>query len=460
MLKTVAARLTLWFAALFALISLTVFVLAYLTLSISLNKRMDEGLEDETMEFEDLYRSNGIEMLKPVLQQEGESEGVESVFYSFLSPSLEILASSDISSWTGVSVDPDILKRLQPGGIVYQTVSVPGREYPVRMAYKKVLGGNIIHIGSTLENDAKLKNIYRKIFGTAFMAMLFCGSLMGWLVSRKAMTAVERVTKTASSIDKGNIAQRVPLGREGKEIHDLAVAFNAMLERIQALVEELNEVTDNIAHDMRSPITRIRGIVETTLSHDPGIDGYREMAGMVVEESYSLAEMINTMLDIAQTDSGVTRLSREEVDMAEIAHDACELFQTVVENKGIDLVEDISQERLLVKGDRSRLQRVLANLLDNAVKHTDPPGKIVLKAFRADGSVQISITDTGTGIEEHDLPHIFERFYRGDKSRSTPGSGLGLALVQSIVRAHKGDTAVLSSPGKGSTFTVIIPSIS
>ncbi|MBN2299496.1 MAG: HAMP domain-containing protein [Deltaproteobacteria bacterium] len=460
MLKTVAARLTLWFAVLFALISLAVFVLAYLTLSLNLNKRMDEGLEDETSEFEDLYRSNGIEMLKPVLQHEGESEGVESVFYSFLSPSLEILASSDMSSWTGISVDPDTLKRLQRGGIVYRTVSVPGREYPVRMAYKMVFDGNIIHIGSTLENDASLKNIYREIFGIAFMVMLFSGALMGWLVSRKAMTAVERVTRTASSIDKGNITQRVPLGREGKEIHDLAVAFNGMLERIQSLVEELNEVTDNIAHDMRSPITRIRGIVETTLSHDPGIHDYREMATMVLEESYRLTEMINTMLDIAQTDSGAARLSAEEVDLAELAHDACELFQAVAENKGIDLVEDISRERLLVKGDRSRLQRVLANLIDNALKHTNPPGKIVIKAIRADGSIRISVTDTGTGIEEHDLPHIFERFYRGDKSRSTPGSGLGLALVQSIVRAHKGDTEVLSSPGKGSTFTFFIPGIS
>jgi signal transduction histidine kinase len=230
-----------------------------------------------------------------------------------------------------------------------------------------------------------------------------------------------------------------------------------MLERIQGLVKELRDVTNNIAHDLRSPLTRIRGIAETTLTGEPTLDAYREMAGMVIEESDRLVEMINIMLEIAMAESGVRDLPRDEVDMTELAKEACELFHVLAEDKQVWLGIEIPQEHLIIQGDRSRLQRIIANLLDNAIKFTPRGGNVLLFVEGTLTHVIVSVADTGMGINSQDLPHIFERFYRADRSRSTPGNGLGLSLVQALVRCHSGEITVESNPGKGSKFTLSLP---
>jgi len=289
------------------------------------------------------------------------------------------------------------------------------------------------------------------------VVMLICGSLVGWLTARKAMSGVQKMTRTATGIGKGELSRRVLLGKEGVEIEELALAFNEMLERIETLVRELKEVTDNIAHDLRSPLTRIRGIAETTLTGKQDIDIYREMAATVVEEGDRLVGTINTMLEIAQADSGMAELSRECVDLQELVSDARDLFLPVAEDKNIHLESDIPGKPIVLLGDRARLQRVIANLLDNAIKFTPSGGRVMISA-RTDASwVIITVTDTGVGIDEKDLPRIFNRFFRSEESRPTPGNGLGLSLARSLARAHGGDITVKSPPGKGSVFSVSLP---
>jgi len=299
---------------------------------------------------------------------------------------------------------------------------------------------------------------YRHTSGAALAMMLLCGGLVGWMVSRRAMSGVARVTQTAVRIGQGDLSRRVPPGKEGREINDLAQAFNEMLDRIQSLVRELEEVTHNIAHDLRGPLTRIRGIAETTLTGDRDLVAWREMAGAVIEESDRLVEMINTMLEIARTDSGVAQLLKTDVDIRAVLQEAVDLFQPLAEDRGITLQTDSPDVPLAVRGNRSRLQRAVANVLDNAIKYTGSGGKIRVSAKKSASRILLEISDTGTGINETDLPHIFDRFYRGDRSRSTPGNGLGLSLARSIVRAHGGEITARSSPGQGSLFTIFLPS--
>ena len=273
------------------------------------------------------------------------------------------------------------------------------------------------------------------------------------------MRGVERVTDAAARIGKSDITHRVSSKDEGQEIVNLANAFNDMLERIQSLVAEVKGVTDNIAHDLRSPITRIRGAAETTLTGVQSVDEYRQMAGMVIEECDRLVGMINTMLEIAQADSGVSDMSHLPIDMAQVADDVRDLFHPAAEDKGIRLEIDAPREPVFTRGDLTRLQRVMANILDNAIKYTDAGGKVILSVKGMPTHVVLAFRDSGIGIGEADMPYIFERFYRGDRSRSTPGNGLGLSLALSIVRAHGGDISVESCPGKGSTFTIRLPRI-
>jgi signal transduction histidine kinase len=229
-----------------------------------------------------------------------------------------------------------------------------------------------------------------------------------------------------------------------------------MLDRIKTLVTEMKQMTENIAHDLRSPITRIRGMAEMALTTGKDIDEYEAAAASTVEDCDRLLEMINTMLYISRAEARAENLPVEEVNVAGVIRDACELFRPMAEDQGVSLVAQVGTD-LRVRGELQDLQRMVANLIDNAVNYTPARGVVAVSAQKNDKVVVIRVEDTGIGISAEDIPHIFRRFYRCDRSRSRPGVGLGLSLVQAIVQAHRGEIAVSSAPNVGTTFTVILP---
>lgn len=456
-LGTVAFRLTLWYAVVLSVLSLAAFGLVYMLITSSLAQRLDETLVSNAREFTELYEQQGLEALKEEFDREGVSGGVERMYFRILSRHGDVLGASDMSHWAGLNRIEGELPDFQGGQEVLRTIDVPGRRDKTRAAYRKATDGSIIEVGRTLRDNAVLMERYREAFGWGLVGVLVLGSALGWLVVNRAMSGVRRVTRTAMSIGTGDFSHRVPVGHEGREIRDLALAFNEMLGRIDLLVTELKEVTNNIAHDLRSPITRIRGVAESTLTGEQKSETYRETTAIVIEECDRLVGMINTMLEIAETQSGVVQVGRDTVDMVEIVRDAYELFLPVAEDKGVHFSLNAPNEALCVVGDVAKLQRMMANLLNNAIVYTGSGGAVDVSVKRAQHEVEISVRDTGIGIEEKDLAHIFDRFYRADRSRSTPGSGLGLSLTQAVAQAHKGRIIVESSPGKGSTFTVSLP---
>jgi signal transduction histidine kinase len=258
------------------------------------------------------------------------------------------------------------------------------------------------------------------------------------------------------AIADGAMGKRVPLTGRDDEIDRLSGIFNYMLDHIQSLINEMKEVTDNVAHDIKSPVTRIRGLAEVTLNAERSLDEYQNMAVSTIEECDRLLKMVNTMLEISEDEAGVGSLSFSEVNISALVNDACDLFHPLAEDNGL-YVEVNTSAQCLLQGDKSKLQRVIVNLLDNAIKYTPPRGKIIVSVEEVDKKVIISVHDTGMGISSEDLPHIFDRFFRADKSRSVPGAGLGLSLVQAIVRRHRGEIKVSSSPGVGTTFEVVLP---
>ncbi len=455
---TVAFRLTLWYAASFGALALAVFAIFFLTLRSSLQRRIDADLLDDVSDTEILLRDDDLSRLTTIFAHEERPGESGKEFRLFLSPGLEVLASSDLTPWRRLNFKPALLGMLDSEQEVYRTVPLPGSPLEIRIVYKKKADGTIIEIGYSLEENAELLGLIRRTFLSVVVALLLTGIFLGRFIAKRAVSGVERVTQAAVSIGKGDLSRRVPVGNEGEEIRRLALAFNDMLERIQALVGQLKDVTNNIAHDLRSPITRIRGMAETTLTAHPGPEEYREMAGMVIEESDRLVEMIATMLDIAEAESGMSETPPLRVDMGCVVKDAYELFLPVAEDKGIRLAIDTPEEGVATRGDVARLQRVVANLLDNSIKYTPAGGEVLVSAHGTPDEVRIEVSDSGVGMDPAHLPHIFERFYRVDRSRSTPGSGLGLSLARAIVRAHGGEITVRSQPGQGSFFTVILPS--
>jgi len=281
-------------------------------------------------------------------------------------------------------------------------------------------------------------------------------AIIGWFLARQAMLSVEAVTLTAIGISKGSYDKRVQVKKRFFEIDRLANTFNGMLDRIQALIKGMREINDNIAHDLRSPLTRIRGIAEMTLLKKVSIKDYESMAASTIEECDSLIEMINTMLDITETEAGVGEFKIEKVDLSKLIIDACELFRPTADEKGIN-IETVLPDKLHFQGDRNKLQRLVTNLLGNSIKYTEPGGSVSISASLDDGQVNIMFEDTGIGISKKDLPKIFERFYRCDRSRSQAGIGLGLSLAKAIANAFGGSISVESTKNKGSAFLVALP---
>ncbi len=250
--------------------------------------------------------------------------------------------------------------------------------------------------------------------------------------------------------------RRVPVKTRGDEIDQLAMTFNQMLDRIQNLVTEIREMSDNIAHDLKSPIARIRGIAEVTLTTAKSVAEYETMAASAIEECDRLLDMINTMLMISKTEAGVDRPACEALDLASLVREACELFGTTAEDRGVTLRCTLPATCNL-RGDTRMIRRPISNLLDNALKYTPAGGAVTVSVEATPQNALLTVRDTGIGIPSGDLSRIFERFYRRDQSRSQAGIGLGLSLARALARDHGGEITVTSRPGEGSTFTVTLP---
>jgi heavy metal sensor kinase len=337
---------------------------------------------------------------------------------------------------------------------VFETISIPERKHKVRILYTVVGPTLLLQLGQSMENISRFIEAFQRIFIMTMAVLIALAAVVGWFMARRAVSGVESVTRTALQITGGELKQRVPVKPRGDEIDQLATTFNSMLDRIESLVTNIKEMSDNIAHDLKSPITRIRGVAEVTLTTGKDLQEFKSMGASIIEECDRLLDMINTMLMISKTEAGIGNLSLEPIDMDKVIQDAVELFQPMAEDKQINLVCNTPEE-INITGDMRLIQRMIANFIDNAIKYTEPSGTIVVSMkTNLLQQVEITVMDTGIGIATEELPLIFDRFYRCDESRSKAGVGLGLSLARTIARAHGGDVTVTSRPGKGSTFTV------
>jgi heavy metal sensor kinase len=437
--------------------ALVAFCALYLVTSSVIQEHRHEDLLEDMEEFSTILATQGLDAVKTEMAREASSDGAENIFLRLLSNDGRELESTDMSLWRGVGPSTHALDNLKTGAShVFETLTLPEHEHPVRMVHGIIGPDTILQIGESLEEDEEFLAIFREVFLPIMAIMTLAAALMGWFMARRAMTGVEEVTQTAIEISKGAFDRRVPVKVRGDEIERLATTFNDMLDRISVLIREMREMTDNIAHDLRSPLARMRAASEMALTTS-SVDEHKTIAAGIIEECDRLLGMINTMLDIAEAESGAGELVSEEVDMADMIRRACELFQPIAENNSVTMTTELP-DRCLVRGEPRKLQRMIANLLDNALKYTPSEGTVKVSLTLNKEQVTISVSDTGVGISEEDLPHIFKRFYTCNK-RTQPqhGTGLGLSLVRAIARSHGGHVNVTSHPGKGSTFTVTLP---
>ena len=455
--RTLAFRLTIWYAGLFSAIFFFASLFSYLMIASMIRENTDRDLLNEAREFSSIYHSKGETELRAAMNLEVESEGIDNLFLRLVGDDNREFSTNNLSKWGNIGLGRASEDKItRETGHIFETLAVPGRRYDTRVLTFLIGPGKILQIGRSLEHDQEIKETFHKVFGITILVILALSTPTGYLIARRALSGVEEVTRAANRISMGYLDHRVSVTGHGEEITYLSKTFNQMAEKIQVLIKGMKEMTDNIAHDLRSPITRIRGVAETLLMNDQPASDYESIAGSIVEECDRLLGMINAMLDISEAEAGVMKLNLEEIDLVQVVRDACDLFQPVAEDNHIRVIQELPPDSF-IHCEVIKIQRAVSNLLDNALKYTPEGGDVTVSVHEDDSWVTLDVEDTGSGISARDLPRIFDRFYRGDQSRSRGGTGLGLTLARAISMAHGGDIKVKSVPGKGSHFIMTLP---
>jgi len=457
---TLATRLTLWYTAASTLLFLLVASIVYYVIAAVLTQQVDDDLEEDIEDFDNIYITQGIETLWSSLLQEATEDGANQILFRLYSNEGVLINSSDRTVWNDLPPMPGLADYFtQESDAVLSSVHLDGHEHPARMIYAVIGDGNtriILQVVESLEEREDLLEMFRLSIVLALPLLIFLSFAAGWFMVRRSLYGVEEVTNTAIDISNGALSERVTPGDRGEEIERLSGTFNSMLDKIQALIRGMREMNDNIAHDLKSPLARIRGIAETTLTGDQNQEQYHDLAANTIEECDRLLHLINTMLDLAETEAGLGS-TMTLINLTALVREACELYQPLATDHGINLDCSHDAADVSITGNRQFLQRLIGNMLDNAIKYTEPEGVVSISQQIENQDVLIKIADTGQGISHDELPNIFERFYRCDSSRTKPGTGLGLSLALAIAKAHFGNIKVESNPKQGSLFTVSFP---
>jgi signal transduction histidine kinase len=459
LIRTTAFRLTLVYLLLFALFAAS--LLGYFAWNTRrmITEQITDTVNSELSELTEQYTKGGLRGL--VAAVEGRALRPGANLYLVTTPQGQGVAGNVSSLEPGVMDHPGwaetFYKRLE---------ETDTKSHYALVKVSQLSGGFRILVGRDLEERRRLFGIVAKAAQWSVLIVVVLGLGGGVFVARRVLRRIDAMTGTTQRIMAGDLSERLPVGRSGDEIDRLAENLNAMLERIEALMVGLKEVSDNIAHDLKTPLTRLRNRAEEALAKASNEGEYRAALERTIDESDGLIRTFNALLMIARAESGQARDNMIDFDAAEVAHGIHELYEPLAEDKGLTL--EVAADTATIHGNRELISQALANLVENAIKYGQPvtprpdnktakSPDILIEARREGDNVLLSVTDHGPGIPEADRQRAVERFVRLEASRTQPGSGLGLSLASAVATLHGGGLRLADSQ-PGLRVTLVIPS--
>lgn len=464
-MKSIRVRLTLWYTVISTVSVLILGAAAYELLSYSLSHEVDGALKGVAAALVD--RAHGGKTAPSV-------PDIEDLFRRFFGFSPWDRYFQMYDPWgrrepqqqqpgrsPGSSPSREALENASRGISTFETVKGQG-EYPLRLLTAPVMEGgrmvNIIQVGMSLQSVIETRLRFLFIMAALLPVGLVLAGSGGWLIARRAFRPVDRMVEAARRIGAEHLADRLQETGAGDELDRLAKTLNQMLGRLDASFSQVRRFSADASHELQTPLTILKGELEVALRSPRTQEEYRATLKSILEEVDRIAHLVDSLLLLQRAEVGALRMDRRPVDLAQIVEEVFWRLKVVADARAKDLRMDVSKP-VIIPGDRERLRRLLLNLVDNAIKYTEPGGRITLALGREDAWASLVVSDTGIGIPEDELERIFQPFYRspGDASLSAKGAGLGLSIARSIALAHGGRIEASSEPGRGSVFKVLLP---
>ena len=434
LLRTTVFKLSLVYLVVFAIGAGLVLMRVGMNVKELFDDQIDQTVEAEIAGLSEQYRQGGIRRLVETVERRANQPG--SSLYLVTTFAGERITGNVAQLPVGVLERPGLIETryARTDGVV--------AEHRALARIFLLPGGFRLLVGRDLEDREALRGMMLRALLTSLGWLVLIGTAGGIFVAMRVLRRVDAMSASAQTIMSGDLSQRLPRTGSGDELDRLATSLNAMLERIGELMKGLQEVSDNIAHDLKTPLTRLRNGVDEALRTAQSSDGYRACLEKVVEESEGLIRVFNALLMIARLESGAAQEAMQHFDVAEVARDVAELYDAVAEEQGVMLTLDVDAP-LMMRGGRELIGQALANLVDNAIKHGQPQDSdaqvvVNIAARRMGNRIELTIADRGPGVAAQDRARVLERFVRLEGSRSRPGSGLGLSLASAVARLHHG----------------------
>lgn len=450
-------KLSALYTLFFVISSIGLFVVAYYFIANLIEQRERDVIILRAHEYQAWFNEGGVKALQDRFSEQAKYNTdiyfvrIFSDYQNFIFLSVPNTKTFDVETLKGI--DPykihiwNVIKEKNQNSI-WNIISTPLRP------------DVIMQVGKRSSRSYELLGYFRKRFLWFVFPILIVGFAAGSFLTFRVLQPIRKINQTVQKIiATGQMNERVPERKEHGELDQLARLFNQMLTKNESLIEAMRNSLDNVAHDLKTPMTRLRGIAELSLQKPDNHEGCLTGLTECLEESEKTVSLLNTIMDISEAEAGAMHLTLIPVSLSSVIQSVCDLYEFVAEDKNITIKQNTIAE-VEVIADKNRLQQAFANLLDNAIKYSPPDSTIEIVVAQNSENTGISFIDHGTGIDLQDQDKIWDRLYRGDRSRSEKGVGLGLSFVKAIVEAHHGIVRVSSQPQQGSTFEVLLPKAS